>query len=320
LANADNLSALTPTEPTSMSIDAAATGRRSWSKSVLQLVRRLHVYSGLFLAPWILMYAVSALLLNHPTAFPDQEGVTFGQPEVAGTPLSEIRPADEVARGVVDELNRQAGREQFRIVRPEKAQYRGEYASAILRTEGKAYTVFVDIRDGSGFARLRDEPKEKARFPPTVEPQTGFAFRDQLKDGLPDTLTRSGLPPGQVTVTLIPDVVFQVEDTDGRVWRATYNPLHGSLTGTPDRNESPTTRRFLTRLHVTRGYPPSPGVRWIWALSVDLVSLAMLFWVASGLVMWWQLKSVRRAGAIIVLLSVSLAAWLAVGMHGQFTP
>jgi len=280
----------------------------------------MHVYTGLFMAPWILMYAVSALLLNHPTAFLDQEGVTFGQREVAGTPLSDIRPADEVARGVVEELNRQAGREQFRLVRPEKAQYRGEYASAILRTDNKAYTVFVDIRDGSGFARLRDEPKEMAKFPPTVEPRTDLAVRDQLKDGLPEALARSGLPRGQVTVTLIPDIVFPVEDADGRVWRATYNPLHGSLTGTPDHDESLTTRRFLTRLHITRGYPPSPGVRWFWALSVDLVSLAMLFWVASGLVMWWQLKSVRRAGAIIVLSSLALAAWLAVGMHGQFSP
>jgi hypothetical protein len=303
-----------------MSTASEATLRRPRSTSLLHVVRRLHVYTGLFLAPWILMYAVSALLLNHPTAFPDQEGVTFGQPAIAGTPLSAIRRADEVARGVVDELNRQNGRESYRLVRPEKAQYRGEYASAILRTEGKAYTVFVDVRDGSGFARLRDEPKEKAPFVSKVEPKTDFAVRDQVTDGLPEALARSGLPPGEVTVTLIPDVLFQIEDADGRVWRATYNPLHGSLTGTPDRDESPTTRRYLTRLHVTRGYPPSPGIRWFWALSVDVVSIAMLFWVASGLVMWWQLKSVRRAGAIIVLVSVALAAWLAIGMHGQFSP
>ena len=301
-----------------MSRNAAAIGHRLRSKHILHLIRRLHVYTGLFLAPWILMYAMSALLLNHPTAFPDQEGADFGQSQVAGTPLAQIRPADAVARDVVDQLNRVAGREQYQLVRPETAQYRGEYASAVLRAEGKAYTVFVDVRDGTGFARLRDEPKEKAPLPLKVETQPGDV-RERLKNGLPEALARSGLPPGDVTVTLIPDVLFHIEDADGRLWKATFNPLHGSLSGTPDRDESLTTRRYLTRLHVTRGYPPSPSVRWFWALSVDVVSIAMLFWVASGLVMWWQLKAVRWTGAVIVVLSAILAAWLAVGMHAQFT-
>jgi hypothetical protein len=31
----------------------------------LQLVRRVHMYLGLFLAPWMFMYAVSTLVMNH---------------------------------------------------------------------------------------------------------------------------------------------------------------------------------------------------------------------------------------------------------------
>jgi len=303
-----------------MSTELPATGRRPWPKSLLHLLRRVHVYAGLFLAPWILLYAVSALLLNHPTAFPDQEGTIFGRTEGAGTPLAEIRSAEDVGRDVVAQLNRKAGRDQYRLSRPEKAQYRGDYASAILRTEGKAYTVFVDVRDGSGFARLRDEPKEKAPFAGKLENPSGTAVSDQLKSGLAPVLDRSGLPPGEIAVTLIPDVLFQLEDADGRSWRAVYNPLHGSLTGAPESGESVTTRRFLTRLHVTRGYSSSPSVQWFWALSVDVVSIAMLFWVASGLVMWWQLKAVRRAGVVIVVVSALAAAWLAIGMHAQFLP
>lgn len=299
-----------------MAINSASAARR-WPRLLLHVIRRVHLHCGLLLAPWVLMYAVSAFLLNHPSAFPDQEGTAFGPRDVAGTSLAEIRPAGDVAADVVGELNRRAGREQFRLVRPEKAQYRGEFASAVLRTEGKAYTVFVDIRDGTGFARLRDEPKEKAPLPAKLESARPTVL-GQIRDGLPAVLDRSGLPPGEVTVTLVPDVLFLVEDSDGRVWRATYNPLHGSLSGTPETGESTTTRRFLTRLHITRGYPPSPGVRWFWALSVDLVSLAMVFWVASGLVMWWQLKAVRRTGLAVVVMSAAAAVWLAMGMHAQF--
>ena len=35
-----------------------------------------------------------------------------------------------------------------------------------------------------------------------------------------------------------------------------------------------------------------------WAVSVDLVIGAMLFWVASGLWLWWELKATRRLGAL----------------------
>ncbi len=35
------------------------------SSGILRLVRRVHMYLGLFLAPWMLMYAVSTLVMNH---------------------------------------------------------------------------------------------------------------------------------------------------------------------------------------------------------------------------------------------------------------
>ena len=57
--------------------------------------------------------------------------------------------------------------------------------------------------------------------------------------------------------------------------------------------------------------------RHFWAYSVDLMFLSMTFWGISGLFMWWQLKSMRRAGAITLLLSTATAAALAYGMHAQ---
>src|SRR5262249_60112738 len=113
-------------------------------------------------------------------------------------------------------------------------------------------------------------------------------------------------------------VVVVAEDSGGRGGGAATTPRRGSGGGRRARGAPPRPRRFLTRLHITRGYPPSPGVRWFWALSVGLVSLAMVFWVASGLVMWWQLKAVRRTGLAVVVMSAAAAVWLAMGMHAQF--
>src|SRR5262249_14035762 len=190
-----------------MSMNSASAARR-WPRLLLHVIRRVHLHCGLLLAPWVLMYAVSAFLLNHPTAFPDQEGTAFGPSDVAGTSLAEIRPAGDVAADVVGELNRRAGREQFRLVRPEKAQYRGEFASAVLRTEGKAYTVFVDIRDGTGFARLRDEPKEKAPLPAKLESARPTVL-GQIRDGLPAAPVRACLPPSGGAGRPLPRVTFR---------------------------------------------------------------------------------------------------------------
>jgi hypothetical protein len=298
----------------------APVGRRSWPKVLLHVIRRIHLLVGLLLAPWMVMFAVSAFLLNHPTVFPDQEGTVFAASEVSGTSLADLRGAGDIATDVVAELNRRAGREDYRLVRPEKAQYRGDFASAVLRTDGKAYTVLVDVRDGTGFARLRAEPKEKAPFTSKLDTLPGELVADQLKAGLPKALERAGLSSGEITVTFVPDVHFDVEAADGRAWRATYSPMSHSLTGTTEVSDPLTTRRFLTRLHVSRGYSPSSSVRWFWALSVDIVSIAMIFWVASGLVMWLQLKSVRVTGLAVIVVCAVAATWLAIGMHAQFSP
>lgn len=39
--------------------------------SLLLLVRRLHLYTGLLVLPWVVMFGLSSLLLNHATWMPD---------------------------------------------------------------------------------------------------------------------------------------------------------------------------------------------------------------------------------------------------------
>ncbi|HVJ88034.1 MAG TPA: hypothetical protein VM452_20385, partial [Caulifigura sp.] len=45
-------------------------GVRHWNR-MMRVVRRVHLYSGLFLFPWVMLYGVTALLFNHPGAMPD---------------------------------------------------------------------------------------------------------------------------------------------------------------------------------------------------------------------------------------------------------
>jgi len=66
------------------------------------------------------------------------------------------------------------------------------------------------------------------------------------------------------------------------------------------------TPSFLSRMHTRRNYMRGWQLENAWALSVDVVVVAMVFWVASGLWMWWTLRGARKWGAIFGLSGAAL--------------
>jgi len=68
------------------------------------------------------------------------------------------------------------------------------------------------------------------------------------------------------------------------------------------------TNAMLERFHRRRGYATGYGFDSSWAVSVDLVIVAMLFWVLSGLWMWWEMKATRILGAVFVLVGMGMFA------------
>src|SRR5262245_33770509 len=80
-------------------------GTRQWNR-VMRVVRRVHLYSGLLLFPWVMLYGFTALLCTHPFAFPDIQ-IESIPPAVTGSPLFGLPGAPETAAAVVAELKRQ---------------------------------------------------------------------------------------------------------------------------------------------------------------------------------------------------------------------
>ena len=56
---------------------------------VLKLIRRIHLYAGLFLAPWVMLYGTTALLFNHPGDFTERAVSHLGADLLAGTALAD---------------------------------------------------------------------------------------------------------------------------------------------------------------------------------------------------------------------------------------
>ena len=66
------------------------------------------------------------------------------------------------------------------------------------------------------------------------------------------------------------------------------------------------TPSFLESMHRRRGYESQYATDDLWALSVDLVIVAMIFWALSGLWMWWEMKTTRAWGAVAALAGAGL--------------
>jgi hypothetical protein len=66
---------------------------------------------------------------------------------------------------------------------------------------------------------------------------------------------------------------------------------------------------FLERMHRRRGFQHDFLLDDLWAFSVDLFILTIIFWAASGLWLWWEMKLTRKIGALFLAGGVALFAF-----------
>ncbi len=309
----------------------------------MHLLRRGHLYLGLLLFPWAILYGVTAFLFNHPTAVPDQPTVQFGREALVGTPMASLPQPRDLAEQVVAKLN-----DKFKPAVPYtlgmgEVKYAREFTFATVKTDDRTVSVLMDMKGSGGTVRSAERKAEPVTPPFVVGSGGGSGGRTGrggggpraeadrpranglVADGEPmaariqasitTVLERIGFPSGSVTVTSIPDLVFPLK-VDGTTWTATYNPLTGSVGGAPaEAHAGMGWRQFVLRLHTAHGYPGDPNARWWWAVVVDVMAAVMVFWGLSGLLMWWQIKATRWVGAVVLVLSAVAATAMGFAMY-----
>lgn len=318
---------------------ATKSSRRPLHKRIIQVLRRSHLYFGLFLFPWAILYGVTGFLFNHPTVFSDQPTKSFGRDALVGTPLDGLPTATEQAAQVVALLNeKKQPTTPFRLVG--EAKYSREFAFATVKAEGQTVSVLVDVKNGQGTVRSAplEAPKPELPAAPFAIGQAAkenpggrirdnepsntetlkldFPLLNRVKVAIPSILIATGFPSGDITAISVPDLTFPLE-ADGQIWTATYTSA-GILSGRPTdsvEKPEPSVRRFLTDLHLSHGYPGEPNARWFWAVVVDVMACVMCFWGLTGLLMWWQIKATRKLGAVVLALSAVASVALGMGMY-----
>jgi hypothetical protein len=58
--------------------------------------------------------------------------------------------------------------------------------------------------------------------------------------------------------------------------------------------------QFLTGLHARGGFDQDGALVRSWSVVVDIVQVAILLWIATGLVMWWPLRGHRLWGLLAI--------------------
>lgn len=120
---------------------------------------------------------------------------------------------------------------------------------------------------------------------------------------------------GQLLATLQMDGTHQSQLRDGRLVvqrlralrpvRVTYTLADRRVVVEEQSLEAST---FLERMHRRRGFQHPYALEDAWAFSVDLFIAAMLVWMLTGFWMWWEMKTLRRAGALALAGGICLFA------------
>ncbi len=173
------------------------------------LIRRVHLYLGMFLLPWFFVYGVSSIPFSHAEYFQQRYGrpqwsVRFERPyHIEAPPGADLRPI----------------------------------GARILKDNGL---------DGAfGVYRPNERTIEVYRF--RFGSATRLRYRQDEKR-------------------------LVAEDSHAR-----WNHL-------------------LTELHARGGFDQDSFLNDLWAVVVDMVSIGIVLWIATGIYMWWQLPQCRRWG------------------------
>ena len=323
--------------------------KKKFVSSMNMWIRRIHLFSGLFMLPWVLLYGFTALLFNHPTVTIDS------QTQINNFALNEKLPAASTLAQLAvlsaqEKLESVDGAETIEYINPASAVYTRK-AFGTLENAVTNLSLVLDLNSGSGYLRQRAKKPEVEAIP-TDTPQTlksGLSVTidkdpiEQFRQAVRSLLDDHEFNPEDMTVRTFPTVEFDAL-VDGRRQRVrfSYTPSRGrpsradsegnpagDETGGPKREyagkldivgNNPrdlSLRSYLLRLHMAHGYPVQKNHRWFWAIAVDLMFASMVFWGLSGVVMWWQIKRTRRIGLLLLIGSALVATWLASGRHWE---
>jgi len=292
----------------------------------MKIMRRTHLYAGLFLAPWVAMYGFSGFIFNHGSWFAPGGGDKPIEWTVDVTALPQWPEPVDLARKVVAALNAaakdKAGAAEYRLSASAEgaSKLQGDVSLEGQDEAGGSVRLFFDRQEGKGttFHSPPGPPEEQVKLE-TNDAELLNATKDAM-------LAAAGKADRKLSATKwtgdgdFPRLSFSVEHGPERRL-ARYDLRSGRVSFSPE-PQSMRVSDFLTSLHLSHGYPSdkkSEKMRTVRAVFVDAMAILMCFWALSGIAMWLQLKQLRRSGLIVAIASLLATVFVWSAMYQFFT-
>ncbi|MAD35002.1 MAG: hypothetical protein CMJ88_14780 [Planctomycetes bacterium] len=264
--------------------------------AAVKLMRRVHLYSGLALLPWVLVYGISGFLFNHGGS-----ASTAQRLPVEAQQLAMLAP-DE------DALGERLMSAMDEAPSAKAATLSGSWSFEFTSPDEKRYRLSVPI-DGSDASY--SERTVRSSSSSNIPSDTFAAEREAAEAAAAALLERSGVAHASLRMTGGPSLRVRGEErrwfttlTRDRVSESQISPFDFS--------------RLMRRLHVTHGYSRPDTSRVVWAVFVDIMAFAMVMWSITGVVMWWQMKRLRAIGGVVIAAAFGGGVLLILGLQAQF--
>lgn len=303
------------------SLPGPTRGARRWWTRTMILLRRIHLYAGLFLLPWVLLYGVTGAMFNHQGLFPEAEIQPVATEIVEETSMADFPSAEVLAGQVTDALQSRAGEVSVTLADDHRAAYT---SGLMFEAHASDKRHVVEIDPVTRAAHVRTFTKFDERPPTSLKNIRQVTLdpnpHDAARAAAGHILNRVGLATDAPPQPLGWTKLNFLANLDGEPAHVTYVLKDGHVDVTRYLGEdgmSP--RHFFLRLHTTHGRSPHWNGRGGWSLLVDVMAIAMVIWSATGLLMWWQVKRTRAVGSVVILASLVTAAVLFASLHDFYS-
>lgn len=281
------------------------------------LARRVHLYTGLFLLPWVFLYGITGAMFNHQGLFPEGRSISIPHATVAGSAMSDFPTPTELAKQVAIAINDANDDVSVTVNDDEGAKFTNNIMFEATSSGGK-HVMHINPHDHQ--SHLVELPEEDFKPVKLISDLKTIRLAEDPQDiasrSAKHILIESGIdfdgtlrPHGWTKLNFLATV-------NGQPSRVTYVLKDGHIDITQyDGNPGMSLRGFFLRLHTSHGQSPSWTARMVWSLFVDTMAFAMFSWGLTGLLMWWQIKRVRLVGGIVMTSSIIAAVAMYLAMQ-----
>lgn len=275
------------------------------------LLRRIHLYVGLFLLPWVFLYGITGAMYNHTGLFPHASMQDVDADSLSQT-LSDFPTQQQLAKQVVEALQAAAPDSDIQLDSTHAPEFANE---VILEVKQAGVRRAVHIDPVKKSAWVATFPENDEVFVPLLSGVSNVQLEPNpyeiARQAVPKVLENAGIQSAGTPKPLGWSKLNFLATVDGEPARVTYVLRDGHVDVTRhEGHDGMSVRQFFLRMHTTHGQPPHWNGRMFWSVVVDIMAIAMVTWGITGLVMWWQIKRTRRIGAFVIALSIATAAIL----------